>query len=363
MGITACNGCMNYNAAAYFRSAYELGLSVKVEKEIHGFQFTLAKQTYFFRGGNTPFNMGSSNSIADNKYCANKILAKAGIPVPKATAISKEDFESNSWTIGDLKFPLVIKPMTGTSLGKDVLCNIKDMESLKHHLQNKFETYKFLSVEEFHDGLVSYRVLVFYGKVIGVVKRIPSQIVGDGKHNILELIDIENEKRVALQGQLNSFADLKIDEESKIILEELKLTPQDVPAEGVIIPLCYTCNLTRGGTIVSLGQQICKKNAKLACKAAKALSLNLVGLDLSCEDINIPVENSRGVFIEANYSPDITIHECQLAGESVQATKIMMRKFIYMHPLSYVVNYIKHKFQLLMLHINLFSEDRIAIKQ
>ena len=54
---------------------------------------------------------------------------------------------------------------------------------------------------------------------------------------------------------------------------------------------------------------ICKENADLALRAAKVLNLQLVGLDFLCEDLEIPIEKSRGCIIEANHCPDITAHE------------------------------------------------------
>ena len=331
---------MNINAKLYLNSAHELGLPVKVMKEIDGFQLKMGKAIYFFRGGFTPFNNGATNNVTDNKFCANKILELAGLPVAKAIGITREEFESNSWSMENLKFPVVIKPTWGTSCGKDVLCNIKDIETLKYHLQNKFKEYPCLSVEEFHANLTAYRVLVFYGKVIGVVKRVSAQIRGDGTHNILDLIQIENNKREQFKGTV-TFGNLKIDEESKIILDELKLTPHDIPSEGQIIKLCYVCNSTRGGTMVSLGRQICRKNAALMCKAAKALNLNIVGFDLVCDHIDIPIEESKGIIVEANYHPDITIHENPMNGEINRVSKIIMRKLICQHPFAYGINYLK----------------------
>lgn len=352
---------MSVNIALYFKSAYKLGLPVKAVKEIYGFQLKMGKNAYFFRGGLTPFNNGSTNYVTDNKFCVNKLFELAGVPVAKAIGITKKEFEDNNWSAEELKFPLVIKPTVGTSCGKDVLCNIKDIEMLKYHLADKFKKHHCLSVEEFHAGLTSYRVLVFYGKVIGVVKRIPAQIIGDGKHNILELIKIENEKREQFKGTV-TFGDLAIDEESKIILAELALTPHDIIQEGKVIKLCYVCNSTRGGIMISLGQQICKENAILLRKAAKVLNLNIVGFDFLCEDINIPVERSRGIIVEANYHPDITIHELPMYGEATRVSEIIMRKFIYKHPFSYVINLLQQQLRRIFLPLNIFNRSRLSIE-
>ena len=322
---------MDINSNLYYKSGKGLFLPIISSKDIYGFYVKFIKKKYFFRGGFTPFNNGSTNNVSDNKYCVNKLLDREGFPVPKAIGISKEEFEDNNWDLKDLKFPVVIKPTVGTSCGTDVLCNIQDIETLKYHLKKKFKDHQYLSIEEFFNYPNAYRVLVFYGKVIGVVKRIPAQIIGDGQHNIMELIEMENEKRKHFSKKV-TFGDLKIDEESKIILKEQQLIETDVPEKNKIVKLCYNCNSTRGGTMISLGKQINKTNASILCKAAKALNLNIVGFDFLCENINISTNKTKGVIIEANYHPDITIHEHPMYGENNKVSKIIMRRFFYMHP-------------------------------
>ena len=333
---------MHSVAQLYFESGVELKLPVEPLKEIYGFKVKMGNIVHFFRGGFTPFNNGAGNNVTNNKFCTNKILELKGFPIPKATCIVRDQFEKGGWGIDDLKFPLVAKPTMGTSCGKDVLCNIKDMRILRSYLEKNFKKYEYLSVEEFQGGLTAYRVLVFFNKVIGVTERIPAQVIGDGEHNILELMKIENEKREKFKGTV-IFGELKIDEEYKIRLDELGLKLNDIPKKEEVIKLCYNCNSTRGGAMVSLGKQICKENADMLCGAAKVLDLNIVGFDILCEDINIPIKKSKGVIVEANHNPDITIHEVPMKGEINRVSKIIMRKLIYKYPFLYIISRIKKK--------------------
>lgn len=342
---------MDKNALLYYQSALGLKLPlVKLEQQIAGFEVTLGKQRYFFRGGETPFNCGSSVSIAANKFCMNKILERAGFPMPKAHAFDREEFkkEKIESLIKNLCFPLVVKPMTGTSAGEDVLCNITNVTQLKTYMKQCYKRHKFLSIEEFHGGLTTYRVLVFYNKVIGVVERIPAKVVGDGVHSIHELITMHNDERekfkdVVSPGYIVSVGPIKIDDEVHTRLEELQLTLDSIPNDQETIVLCYTCNSSRGGTIKSLGKKICKENARLLCRAANVLGLNIVGFDVVCEDILIPIRQSRGVIIEANHNPDIVIHEHPMFGIQTRVTKKIMRRLIFKHPMTYFRALIKHE--------------------
>jgi len=327
---------MDINSKLYLRSARALRLPLVVmENEIDGFQIMLSGKKYFFRGGNTPFNDNVTSSIAENKFCMNIMLRQNGFPLPKSITISRNEIQNDTFDLGDLKFPVVAKPTRGTAMGKDVLCNIKNLSVLKDYLHEHKLTYNFITVEEFKGGLNSYRVLVFFGKVIGVVKRIPAHLVGDGSSTILELVRKQNIKRKKLKKKV-SLGNIKLDTEVDIKLDELGLKLDTVLSDGEEVTLCYGCNSTRGGTMVSLEASICPENAELLCDAAKTLNLNIVGFDLLCKDIMLPISTSEGYIIEANHNPDISIHENPLSGTPLAVTKIILSKLIYKHPFAYV---------------------------
>ena len=327
---------MDRNALLYYQSARALRMPLTLREQIAGFEINIGQRHYFFRGAETPFNHGSSVSVASNKYCMNKMLAACGFPVPNADAYSKEHFEKEKTEalIRQLSFPLVVKPTVGTVQGTDVICNINTIAQLNAQMKKAFKRHNFLSVEEFHGGLNSYRVLVFFNKVIGVVQRFPARIVGDGVHTVSELVAITNEERASHNN--TALGPIKMEEEFNIRLKELNITPDTIPEDKETIVICYVCNSPRGGTTRSLGKKIDRGNARLLCRAAKALDLNLVGFDVECSDIMLPMKAPRDVIIEANHNPDITIHENPMTGDKIQVTKIMLRRLIWKHPVAYL---------------------------
>ena len=326
---------INYNSLLYHQSALELGLESQLLEYIDGALIRIAKKNYYFRGGDTPFNYASSVGIAKNKYCMNRVLHYAGIPVPKATAILRTQFEKASYSLDDLQFPLVAKPTTNSSTGTDVLCNIKDEFALHSYLETQFKIHKCMSIEEFHNNLRYYRILVFYNQVVGVLEGLPAEVIGDGINSISELINLSNIDRNKLADEM-SLGPIVADSECLLKLEEMGMSLDYTPPLNERIQLCYTNNSSRGGTMISPNETICKENSELAIRAAKALNLNLVGFDVLCERIDIPIEKSKGVFIEANYNPDISIHEKPTRGISNRISKTIMRKLICWHPFSYL---------------------------
>jgi D-alanine-D-alanine ligase-like ATP-grasp enzyme len=226
------------------------------------------------------------------------------------------------------------------SLGIGVICNITTIKELAFYLNKYCSLYQSMIIEEFHGRLQSYRVLVFNRKVIGVVLCQPATVVGDGKHTIQELIDLTNIKRKEIS---NSLGPIVLDEECQIRLKELRINQEYIPATGERIVLCYTSNPTRGGSYESLGVTICKENRKIMTKIATTLNLGLIGIDLECTDITIPISQSQGVILEANHRPSMLIHEIPITGKPQPVTKKIMGSFIYRHPFAYLYSLYSNK--------------------
>lgn len=333
---------MDKSAQLYYNSALALGLPTQVLPELTGFEVKLGKHRYHFRGGDTPFNRGCAVGIASNKYCTNKLLERAGLPVPNADVVHYEYYSELAVTelMERLTFPVVIKPTAGTALGLDVICNIPDLDMLNTCLKKTFTRHEYLSIEEYHADLNSYRVLIFRNKVIGVVQRFSARVVGDGVHSIEELIEIENQTREVLSKTV-TLGRICVDDESLMLLRELSMTVHSIPKDQEVIILCYTCNASRGGTMESLGKQISKKNAKLLCHAANVLGLTYVGFDVNCHDLFTPIAQSGGVIIEANYNPDVSIHEHPLMGVPNKVSKVLLRSLAIKHPVAYLMHVCK----------------------
>lgn len=327
---------MNKITKLYYNSSLKLGLpTVNREIAMDGFTVVLGKYRYHFKGAFTPYSNVTGVMIGQNKFSTNKILEAEGLPVPKATGLTLDEYLNKEWDFKDLTYPVVAKPTKGSACGYNVICNLKNEAALMDHIHRNIHMQQCISVEEYKGGLRSYRVLVFYGEVIGVVERIPAHVVGDGEHSIRELIKQKNIIRRQLKATIPT-GPIRINQETHIIFEEMGITIEDVPEIGKTIPLRYICNSTHGGTFISFKPSIiCKENAELAARAARVLGLNLAGFDVLCENISIPIEKSSGFFIEVNCDPDLTIHEQDYSGTKVEVSKVIMKRLIKWHPMIY----------------------------
>jgi len=331
----------NKNAGYYYKSSKELFLPVEILNHIEGFLFKLGRHKYIFRNLETSLNNGCSQTLAHNKYCTNKLLEHAGVPVPKATWIDNDKFKQGQLEtiIADLTFPLVAKPNYGT-MGLDVICNIPDIEQLKTQLRQLFTKTDWMSIEEFHGGLNSYRILVLNQQIIGVIQRYAAHVVGDGEHTLTELISLANSTRKQANNEL---APIVIDDECRFRLKELGMTPHSIPEKNERVVLCYTCNASRGGSYEAIPIDMCKQNKNLFLKVTSILNLNIAGIDVECVDLHTPIENGRGVIIEVNPNPSVRIHEAPQYGKPNPVTKKIIRSIIVRHPLSYLYVLYKNK--------------------
>ncbi len=333
---------MEPNAYGYYKSALKLKLPVSRMDVVFGFKLTLGKQNYHFSYCNTPINSGVSAMISLNKGMCNNLLRSEGIPVPKAAMLDYKTFSLDKLitVTKHLKFPVVVKPLMWSFWGKDVICNIPNIQKLFEESERLIQHHEWLYIEEFYSNLQSYRVLVFKNKILDIIARDPANVTGDGKKTIERLVADENARRAkkaTFIGQIN------FDTESSYCLQDQKLTKHSIPKKGQVVFIGHTSNASRGGTIRSVPNEMCNENKKLFMKIRKTLNMDLTGIDVECKSLMEPIQDSGGVIIEVNHNPSIRIHEEGLGGKVALVTMPIMRSFIYKHPISYFLSLFRFK--------------------
>jgi hypothetical protein len=168
----------------------------------------------------------------------------------------------------------------------------------------------------------------------------PARVVGDSQHTIQELVELANIERHKISPNLGP---ILLDDECQIRLSELGISERYIPAEEEIITLCYTNAPERGGTCDALRVKMCKENRKIMRKVAEVLDLGLAEIYVECIDINTPFSQSQAVILGANHRPSALLYEAPLNGKSRPVTKIIMKSFIFRHPLAYLHSLFSNK--------------------
>lgn len=296
---------------AYYLEAADI-LNIKYSVLVPGLlaKFENENKHWFIINTVTPLTNTPSTTIAKRKNLTNKVLTSFNIPVPKQISLSNEEEAINFFK--EYK-DIVIKPSQQLGgIGVTLLPrNNKQVIRAFNHAYSMSLGKGASKVigEEFIKG-DNYRLLVVGNKVIGIVRRKPAFVIGDGKNSIKELIRIKNKER-----KEKLLKPISIDNEVQQRLDNLGIDFGYVPKENEEITLRYNCNLTTGGTTQECATQTHQYYKDLAINAVKCIGANFGGVDIITPDITKP---AKCVINEINYNPGLRLHYKVQEGEIVK---------------------------------------------
>ena len=88
-----------------------------------------------------------------------------------------------------------------------------------------------------------------------------------------------------------------------------------IPGKEERVYLRENGNLSTGGTARDCTAEIHPVNSQLAVRAARLLGLDIAGIDMTTEDISVPMEDNNGAIIEINAAPGLRMHLFPTEGE------------------------------------------------
>lgn len=261
----------------------------------------------------SPFNINASGSI---KICSNKdictsFLDRIGFSTPKSINYTRETTKKNNSLYEPMldffknvpnngfKYPLIIKPATlSQGIGVTKVNNYNEAsEAIKISLESKSRTF---IIQEYIEGN-DFRIVVLGNKVIQAYKRVPFHIVGNGINTIKELLEskvkefIENDR------------DKKVDKDDERILKCIKDKGYELNSileQGETLNLQNIANLSLGGTSIDYTDQITPFFKNIAIKVAKALNLDMCGIDIITSSIG-DENNCEYKILEVNSAPGL----------------------------------------------------------
>ena len=101
---------------------------------------------------------------------------------------------------------------------------------------------------------------------------------------------------------------VKLDAIALGVLAEQRLAPDGVPAEGRRVLVRRNANLSSGGTATDVTDEVHPRAAASAVAAARAVGLDIAGVDVVAPVIDQPLEQSGGVVVEVNSGPGLRMH-------------------------------------------------------
>ena len=242
--------------------------------------------------------------LASDKEETNKILANLGLPVPKQQLVYSADAAVRA--AQRIGYPVVTKPYNGNH-GRGITIHLQTEDEVRAGFAAAHEHSRSVIVESFVTG-DDHRLLVINGVLIAATKRTPGHVIGDGMRNIRELVKIVNQDPRRGVGHEKALTRLELDAQAEMMMARAELTADSVPAEGQVVYLRSTANLSTGGTATDVTDTIHPDNRDMAERAVLAVGLDVGGVDFLSTNITESYKKIGGGICEVNAAPGFRMH-------------------------------------------------------
>jgi cyanophycin synthetase len=244
-----------------------------------------------------------AEALAQDKQMTRMLLKQVGVPVPRGGVATS--VEGACAAAAELGYPVVVKPRDGNH-GRGISFGVRDdddmHEAFEIAIRENHRRSGGVIVEQFAHG-VAHRLLVVGDRCVAAARGQNDTVIGDGVRTIRELVEDAN--RDPLRGP--NFTDIlslmKLDDLAVGLLKRQSLDPQSVPATGRRVTIKVNGDLTTDET-----DEIHPDVARHAVLAARAVGLDIAGIDVVAEDIGRPLWDQRGMVIEVNAGPGMFMH-------------------------------------------------------
>lgn len=243
--------------------------------------------------------------ISMDKMLTKNILSMHEIPVPKGFLIHST--LELLLKAKEISYPIVLKPQYGNQ-GRGVFVNIKNSKEALRIFNKLKKEYESIILEEYITG-DDFRVLLVDYKVVAVSKKYKPMVIGNGKNTILELIKIINKDPLRGREHEKPMSTIKIDEELITSISKNGYSLNMILERGKILELRESANISTGGFSEDKTDIISKENIEICERAARAINLNICGLDICAKDISKSIYEYDGYIIEVNACPGTRMHE------------------------------------------------------
>lgn len=291
--------------------AMEVGLPIVNLGSGDFYQIGYGKQGKMIEASISPNTKCISVDIASDKLLTKELLRVQNIPVANGSKV--KNIINLLQSAEEIGYPVVLKPQYGNK-GNGVILNIKNEIELLNSYKKLKNKFKDMIIEKYHIGK-DFRVCVINYNVVAASLRTPPFVIGNGNDSIFELINKLNEDPLRGEDHEKPLTKIKLDEDVLGCISEQGKSLMEILNKGEILYLRKNANLSTGGEAVDCTDEICSENINLCIRVAKALNLDICGIDICTEDISKPLYNN-GVVMEVNAAPGLRMHLNPSKGKS-----------------------------------------------
>ncbi len=232
--------------------------------------------------------------------------------MPKGCPVSSA---AEAWEIAqELGLPVVVKPQYGNH-GRGVTTNLLTQAEVTAAYENAREEESTIVVEKYIEG-EDYRLLVVGDRLVAAARRVPAQVIGDGKSTVRQLVAEVNKDPRRSDGHSTVMSFITLDPVAEAVLAQQGFNPDSVPPAGHIVLIRRNANLSTGGTACDVTDLVHPEVAARAVEAARIIGLDIAGVDVIAKDISVSLEAQNGGIVEVNAGPGLRMHLQPSEGQS-----------------------------------------------
>ena len=247
----------------------------------------------------TPLDDAVTLRIAGMKPLAYRLLASAGVAVPRHAELAARDLDAALRFLEAADGPVVVKPASDTGAGRGVSTGIRSRSGLVTAMARAGAFGSRVLLERQHGG-DNYRLLYLDGALIDAVVRHPPAVSGDGRRSVRELVAAENRLRLA-EGAARAQVPVTIDAEMRATLASCGLSLRSRPPRGARVVLKRVINDNRADENEAALERVGPDLAETGRRAAAAIGARLAGVDAI-------LDQAGHVVIDVNTTPGYYYH-------------------------------------------------------
>lgn len=251
--------------------------------------------------------------IMENKLVTKKVLEEHKIRVPKGGCYDNiEDALDDFYKYKNKQ--IVVKPKsTNFGIGITIFKANFTEDEYKRACEIGFENDNEILIEEFIKGK-EYRFLVIDDEVVGILHRVPANVIGNGINTIRELVIEKNKDPLRGKGYKTPLEKISLGEAEKMFLKDQNKDFDYIPKKNEIVYLRENSNISTGGDSIDFTDDIDSSYKEIAILAAKSVNAKITGVDMMINNIKEKACEENYGIIEINFNPAIHIHSYPYKG-------------------------------------------------
>lgn len=256
--------------------------------------------------------------VALDKALVHRMLRAAGVPVAEHLEFDVGELGPALEFLARAPGACVVKPAAGTGGGHGITAGVRSPVDLRRACLHAATGGERLLIEHQAAGDV-YRLLFLDGELLDIVRSFPPRLTGDGRSKIEDLIEAENQRRVAAQG-VAGLSKLGVNLDMVMTLERAGLGLSSVlPADRS----CALRTVTNSNSAIdneTFHGAVAPELIAHARTATEAVGLRLSGVDVITADPAKSLSRTDGIVGEVNGNPGL--HHHYLVADQLGATRV-----------------------------------------